>query len=421
MAAQFEGIFSSIFGQTVRLRDTHHAVEAFGLNKSDLSNGTPRHKFEFFVRVNFDQNREVREFVRSFLTDADQSMVSTMVKSIIMPSMTMDTDILNQYNKKRISQKRLNFNPITITFHDSVEGRTLRLWEMYYEYYFKDGLAKQKTAGSDGRRLERTEFLNDIITDKFNDNFGYNLARVGDNKYLIESIDIYQVHGGRFSRTTIIRPRIRQFTHDTLDYEDVSGLVQMSMDFEYEDVIYSNVNQPLNADELDRYKYGDFWEMANLITIRTPVNGRDLGSPEPQLPTVNCDGTSSTNFAGADNFLSSPLGSTITRVIGQENVARVEDSISGIVGAIPDAIGTVVSASIFGGTVSLNPDPVQALRTTANQISRSVYNTARNNFQSTVSGAVTSVVSGITTTTPSEATPNASQDPPTRGTGGGGG
>jgi hypothetical protein len=432
LAKSFEGIFGGIFDQNVHLRDSRHAANAYGFNKADLSNGTPRHKFEFFLRINFNQNPDVRRFVEKFLTENDKSIVSTMVKTVTMPSMSIDTEVLNQYNKKRISQSRIDYNPVSITMHDSVEGRTLRLWEMYYEYYFKDGDAFEKLgsgggsdtstflgaffeafAGHDAPKRNQREYENDIIKDRFNDNYGYNLKRVGNNKYLIDSIEIFQVHGGKFSRTEIIHPRVTAFTHDTLDYEATSDLVQMQFEFAYEGVVYANINERLNADELDRYRYGDFNELANLITIRTPVLGRAIqSSNKPAFPDTSCPPNVPGGFSVAgsllNSFISSPIGSVVTGIVGQQNVQRVADGIGGVVGSIPNAIGTVAAASIFGGTVSFNPDPIQALRTTANQIGRSAVNRTRDNFAAGVSAASNTVVTGIVDSVTTPGTPDGS-------------
>lgn len=228
----FKGIFGDALGsQKVFLRDSRHAAENFGYNKAYLGNGTPRHKFQFFVRINFNTNPEVSAFVKNYLSVADTDIVSVMVKNVTMPSMTIDTETLNQYNKKRISQTKIEFQPVTITFHDSVEGRTLRLWEMYYEYYFRDGVAPVKVE-NDGRSRNEREFAMDLLTDNFNNRFGYNLPRVGNNKYLIDSIEIFQVHGGNFSRTELVHPRVTAFTHDTLDYEDTNGLGKIHFNFD---------------------------------------------------------------------------------------------------------------------------------------------------------------------------------------------
>lgn len=332
--------------------------------------------------------------------------------------MNIETSVLNQYNKKRISQTKIDYNPISITFHDSVEGRTLRLWEMYYEYYFRDGLATEKlevgqskptsfldafvgaftgTNAATANRVTSELTPDDTIKDRFNDNYGYNLARVGNSKYLIDSIEIYQVHGGKFSRTDIIRPRVTSFTHDTLDYEDGSGLVEMKLDFEYEGVIYANVNQKLTNDELDKYRYGDFHQMASLITIRQNINGRTFGKPVPLPNVVTCGPGSNPDRSDDKDDSQRTFGDTLGRFIGQSNSQLITGSIGNLVGSIPGAISSVVTTSIFGGTVSINPDPLKALKTTANQVSRNVVNNTRNNFSAGVEAAGSTIVNGFIT------------------------
>jgi hypothetical protein len=426
LARSFEGIFGGIFDQNVHLRDSRHAANAYGFNKADLSNGTPRHKFEFFVKFNFNEtDPAVRSFVRAFLNRADQDIITQAVKNVTMPSMQIETEILNQYNKKRISQKRINYTPISMTFHDTVEGRMLRLWEMYYEYYFRDGVATEKLNlgnqtgtssnfidafldrfleafnGVEGAPLDRAQYPNDLLTNTFVDNYGYNIKRVGNSKYLIDNLEIYQVHGGKFSRTTIVHPRVSNFTHDTLDYEDGNGLVEMKFDFEHEGVVYNNINEQLNEDELERYRYGDFYELANLITIRTKVRGRDYNNIGLKgFPNVTtCGPGSQTDAFGAvaDRILGSRIGSVVRDVIGDSNIQLVEGTLTDLVGSIPGAIGTVAAASIFGGTVSFQPDPKDVLRTTANTVSRSVVNRSRDRFKSAVSAGVGAVVNGFRT------------------------
>ena len=424
MGKSFEGIFGGIFDQNVHLRDSRHAANAYGFNKADLSNGTPRHKFEFFVKINFNNvDPDVRNFVRAFLDNVDQDILTQMVKSVTMPTMQIDTEILNQYNKKRISQRRITYSPITLTIHDSVEGRSLRLWEMYYEYYLRDGVASEKldvkTSGSsiadsflerflsafngtEAPRLDGREYPNDIIQDNFVDNYGYNIKRVGNSKYLIDSMDIYQVHGGKFSRTRIIHPRIASFQHDTLDYEDSSGLVEMRFEFEHEGVVYANINDQLSENELERYRYGDFYELSNLITIRSPINGRDLNhyglKGFPNVTTCGPGAVTDSFGSVSNNILSSPIGSVVSAVIGQRNVQRVQDDVRGIFGSIPNAIGTIAAASIFGGTVSFNPDPLQSLKTTVNTIGRSVVNRSQDKFKSAVGAGISAIVTGVANT-----------------------
>ena len=372
--------------------------------------------FEFFVKIVF--NPHLGDYVKKFFVDtAEQQMLFTMIKSITMPSMQIETATLNQYNKKRISQTKINYTPISITFHDSVEGRTLRMWEMYYEYYFKDGLAEEKLIPPGGNsastflqafvgaftgtqstvdRDTRELTPDDTILDNFNDNWGYNLARVGNSKYLIDAIEIYQVHGGKYSRTDIIRPRISSFSHDTLDYEDSSGLVEMKVDFEYEGVVYANVNKRLSNIELEKYRYGDFHEMASLITIRNDVKGRVLGGKAAELPNVvTCGPGSNPDGSDVTDKITGPLGITLSDFIGSTNTQLIQGQIGNLTNAIPGAISSIVTTSIFGGTVGINPDPLKALKTTANNISRSAVNRTRDNFASGLSAGVGTIVNGF--------------------------
>lgn len=388
MAKTYKGLLSGMFDQRVHLRDSRHAAENFGLNKAYLGQGTPRHKFQFFVSFKFNQDPTVKAHVENFLDRNDQFLVTTRIKTAALPGMSIDTETLNQYNKKKVSQTKINFEPVTITFYDSVDGKTLRLWEMYYEYYFRDGVAPEKLENS--RTRNEREFAHTPWTENFYDNFGYNIQRVGNNKHLIDSISIYQVHGGRFSRTEIVRPRISTFTHDVLDYSATSELVEMRMDFTPESVIYANVNEALNADELQRYLSGDFWEMANLITIRTQVPGRNIRTQAPFPKVLNSisDGKAGDGKDDAPTGFFASIGNKIIGEVADRSIQRVQGTLGGIVDSIPNAIGSAVSTAIFGGTISFQPDPVKAIKTTVNAISRDVVGSARRNVVAAVAGAV---------------------------------
>lgn len=391
------GIVGRLFKQDVYMRDSRHAANNFGYNKSALNNGTPRHKFQYFV--NFRFNSAVTDFVKSFLDTPDQSFVTALVKSITMPNISIDTEVLNQYNRRKIIQTKLKPLPVTLMLHDTVEGKTLRFWEMYYEYYFKDGIATEKTLPNSSI-VDGTKFKHDLLNTTFNNEFGYNLDRVGNNKQLIDSIEIFQVHGSKYSLTTLVNPRITTFTHDTLDYAETSGLMQISMEIEYETVVYSNVNERLRdfgEDVLERYRDGDYWQMANLITISNDVKGRNLRESLPAKPVVPEGFPPITAVTDAPGSRSNTArtSSPLSKLLGQQNIARLEDARDGIVSSIPGAISSVVSSSIFGGKVSFSPNPIKALKSTANAISRDVVFRGKEALRSTVKDKVRSVIDGV--------------------------
>ena len=79
----------------------------------------------------------------------------------------------DQYNRKRIVQKRIDYNPVTITFHDDPYGVTTASWEAYYRYYYRDGnYTKSTTDGSIDPQLSSMLTIEEI-------NFGAKQYRYG--------------------------------------------------------------------------------------------------------------------------------------------------------------------------------------------------------------------------------------------------
>jgi hypothetical protein len=64
--------------------------------------------------------------------------LSLTVKTIDLPKFQIDTETLNQYNRKRIIQKKINYDPINVTFHDTSNDLNRKLWYYYMSYYYKD-------------------------------------------------------------------------------------------------------------------------------------------------------------------------------------------------------------------------------------------------------------------------------------------
>lgn len=48
-----------------------------------------------------------------------------------------------------------------------------------------------------------------------------------------------------------------------------------------------------------------------------------------------------------------------------------------VVNTVPTAIGTIAAAAVFGGEVSMNPDPVEYIKEDVNREGRIIYNDTR--------------------------------------------
>ena len=78
--------------------------------------------------------------------------INMLVKSIDLPKFRTQVEKPIQYNRKRQIHTKLEYDPISVGFHDDNFGLTTNLWAMYYGYYFADskhgGSAGSSTAGS---------------------------------------------------------------------------------------------------------------------------------------------------------------------------------------------------------------------------------------------------------------------------------
>jgi hypothetical protein len=131
------------------LRDYTHASKTFQTNGYANS---PRLKFLFHVY--FTLETVGIPMLRNAFSSGENSTIGLLVKNIDLPKFTIDTEILNQYNRKRVIQKKINYDPISVAFHDDGNDLIRTLWYNYYSYYYKDpvqpydGIAT--TAGTSG-------------------------------------------------------------------------------------------------------------------------------------------------------------------------------------------------------------------------------------------------------------------------------
>lgn len=59
-----------------------------------------------------------------------------------------------------------------------------------------------------------------------------------------------------------------------------------------------------------------------------------------------------------------------------------------VVNTIPSAVGTVVGAAVFGGEVSMNPDPVEYIKQDVNREGRIIYGDARRNTKHIIANSI---------------------------------
>jgi hypothetical protein len=233
------------------LRDYQHADRVFATNAYELK---PR--FKFLFHVSFTLNVQEIPYLRGSLGNDDIASIGLAVKTVDLPKYNVDTEVLNQYNRKRIIQKKINYEPVTVTFHDTSDDLIRKMWYLYMSYYYKDSsqqyLAPSNTNGSNGPDANRQA------------GFGYNdrdiyaeerIGNVNDWGYIGESfndggqsatgkppffrdIRIYGMDQRKFAEYVLINPIIKSFNHDQYSYAEGGGIMENTMTIEYETVKY---------------------------------------------------------------------------------------------------------------------------------------------------------------------------------------
>jgi len=234
------------------LRDYTHAAKTFRPNAYQYAP-----KLKFLFHVYFEINPAVYAVGLSTGTN-----FGLTVKTVKLPSYSFDTHTMNQYNRKRIVQTKIKYDPIDITFHDDNGNSIRNMWYNYYTYYYKDANKPVlTTTGPVGPQLPNSQPLNlaadynsrnlykDSITG--DEDWGYIgdtstpsqttlNSSIGNSKIpFFKNIQVYGFNQHNFVLYTLINPILTRFSHDTYDYSAGNGTMTNTMTIDYETVKYA--------------------------------------------------------------------------------------------------------------------------------------------------------------------------------------
>lgn len=229
------------------MRDQGHASYVFRPNQYANS---PRRKFLFHVHFTLNTG-EIPELKNAF--GGDWPVISLLVKTVELPKFKVKTDVLNQYNRKRVVQSKLEYEPISVEFHDDAGDSVRKLWYYYYTYYYKDashrygnstnrnGVNGNNNADSNGFDYNNRDIYD---ADLLASDWGFSGESYKDGVLLsskpafFRDVRIYGFDQSRFAEYVLINPLITQWQGDTYDYAEDAGIMSQSMTLEYETVKY---------------------------------------------------------------------------------------------------------------------------------------------------------------------------------------
>lgn len=215
--ATFDGFFDNFMQGLTNakgtLGDYSHASK---LVRPNRYNYAP--KVKFLYHTVFNINPAVANSASIFTPEAKEAL-GMLVKTIDLPKFKVSVETVQQYNKKRQRHTKIEYEPITIQFHDDNYGITSALWKSYYSHYSSDGKSESQ-----------------FVT---NAPFNTTGLDVSQNAQFFNSIIIYQLNRGKFHSFMLMNPKISNWSHSQMSYSS-SETADNSMTITYESVIYGS-------------------------------------------------------------------------------------------------------------------------------------------------------------------------------------
>jgi hypothetical protein len=226
----------------------NHASKIFGSNNYARA---PKSSYLFYVLFDFNplviQNNMFNGMYQN------QKEIGMLVKQVGLPKFKIETKKYNAYNRPHIIQSKIDYDPITITFHDDSANIIRNFWYDYYTYYYRSSDYATTNAGGNSTSIDKTA-MNSMHTEMFRPrdskyaDWGYTIRNsvngIPTNTIMpnpppyINNIYIYSLHNKQFSEYAIINPIISSFGHGEHNASEGSGTLSHTMTIEYESISY---------------------------------------------------------------------------------------------------------------------------------------------------------------------------------------
>jgi len=242
------------------LRDYTHASKSF---RSSNYNLAPRTKFLFYVYFNLNTNIPA---VANLLSGGKSSTIGLMVKTAQLPGYQIDVATMNQYNRKRLVQTKINYNPAQIVFNDDQSDLIRNMWYQYYQYYYSDPTYKYGNTPNQNGLLGKLQIPDVFGGASYTANDTYSASRgiqhwglsgQGYNNPSLQSLSTALLTGPAsgqepffrditisgmsqktYAQYVMINPLIESWVHDQYDYSQGNGTMTHTMTIKYESVKY---------------------------------------------------------------------------------------------------------------------------------------------------------------------------------------
>jgi hypothetical protein len=306
------------------LRSPATAPRVFGADSpGQLYTAVPRFKFDFVTEFQLTQSGLAMTNQAKLNERTSDRNIVFKVRQITKPRITLMTETLNQYNKKRIVYKKLDYQETSLRIYDTVDNSMLSLWVDYFTYFFGDSRPKNKNAYMQG--VADPSFIDDT-------GWGFRPLVSGNNSTnFFEYIKIIAFYARTYTAFKYINPKITSIDFGEKDYSQ-SEVEEINVNFAYEAIEYETFGQPVDNQDIIRWG----WSPYDQLNVASPPPIRAKTS-EPRI------------FA---NQLSQAVNPTSTSGTLQQLAGITNQSFQGV---NPDELIVNIAAQI-------NPQPTSAVQ-----------------------------------------------------------
>ena len=250
------------------LAGPRHAQTQLGTHFRNGGGTPPRQSFAYFVNV-------IPNYGILNLDISEHFKLSNLIKTFQFPQITYRNQVLNQYNRKRISQTGLEYGNLALTVHDDIHDNWMRFLSVYHNYHYMDGRGYSEELNGFKQDLDTTLPMAD---QNASNNGLWNPGSAGldihRDKYLIDRIDFYKYSGGKVSVTHFINPTLNSFTQSANDYSS-SELQELQLDFSFEKVLISP-DFEVKMDDFEKERFAPIFDPVGNLLFRQ-VGGLEGG------------------------------------------------------------------------------------------------------------------------------------------------
>lgn len=237
------------------LRSPATAPRIFGADSpGQLFTAVPRFKFDFVTEFRLTQSGLAMTNQAKLNDRKSDRNIVFKVRQITKPRITLVHETLNQYNKKRIVYKKVDYQETSLRIYDTVDNSMLSLWVDYFTYFFGDSRPKNNSS-----------YMQGIDEAAFSDDTGWGfrpLVNGYNSTNFFEYIKVIAFYARTYTAFKYINPKITSIDFGEKDYAQ-SEVEEINVNFAYEAIEYETFGEPVSYNDIEQWG----WENQDQLNI----------------------------------------------------------------------------------------------------------------------------------------------------------